>query len=337
MMIDDLRALPAPFGWFQVGWSTDLLPGEVRPLFYLDRHLVLWRDHQGVACVQEAFCPHLGAHLGHGGKVDGATIVCPLHGWAFDAAGTNVDIPYSERFNRACRLRGFPVVESNGLVLAWFHPHGEPPMWQVPELAELSEDSDYVAAGTREFQVRAPWQEMAENGVDSAHFGYVHGQPTVPCIDDYETDGPVARMRSTQRWPTPDGEVDAHVEATSYGPGVSVVRMSGIIDTVTLGCNTPVSADRSHLRFTFAVRRADSDALTKAIGGAFVDLLTEQVGQDIVVWEHKTYRSRPALADNDGPIMRFRTWARQFHADAFTVATGAEQDPESARSGSRQK
>lgn len=326
MTIDDPRTFSVPFGWFQVGWSADLPPGDVLPLFYFDRHLVLWRDQQGEACLHEAFCPHLGAHLGHGGRVAGSTLVCPFHGWAFDAAGTNVDIPYSERVNRSCRLRCLPVVEVNGLVLAWFHPRGEPPMWHVPELAELGEVSDYVPAGTREFHVRAPWQEMAENGVDSAHFGFVHGQPTVPRIDDYETDGTIARMRSTQRWPTTNGEVDAHVEAISYGPGVSVVRMGGIIDTVSLGCNTPVSADRSHLRFTFAVRRADTDKLTKAMGGAFVDLLTEQVGQDIVIWEHKTYRPRPALADNDGPIMRFRSWARQFYADASTAGAAAGQD-----------
>jgi hypothetical protein len=85
---------------------------------------------------------------------------------------------------------------------------------------------------------------MAENGADSAHFGFVHGQAVVPSVDSYDTDGPVARMRSTQRWPTGDSLVDAFVEATSHGPGFSVIRMTGIIDTVSVGCNTPVSGDR---------------------------------------------------------------------------------------------
>ena len=60
---------PIPFGWYQIGWPSDVAVGEVKPLRYFGRHLVLWRGQDGVAHVQDAFCPHLGAHLGHGGKV----------------------------------------------------------------------------------------------------------------------------------------------------------------------------------------------------------------------------------------------------------------------------
>ena len=75
--------------------------------------------------MQDAFCPHLGAHLGHGGTVDDCQIVCPFHGWKFDADGTNTEIPYSERTNKKGTLRTFPVVERNGLCFAWYHPDAE--------------------------------------------------------------------------------------------------------------------------------------------------------------------------------------------------------------------
>ena len=94
---------PVPFGWFQLGWPSDVAVGETKPLFAFDRHLVLWRDDEGVAHVNDAFCPHLGAHLGHGGKVVGCEIACPFHGWRFDDAGTNTLIPYSERVDHAVR------------------------------------------------------------------------------------------------------------------------------------------------------------------------------------------------------------------------------------------
>jgi 3-ketosteroid 9alpha-monooxygenase subunit A len=86
---------PVPFGWFCVGYPEEFPTGEPKALFYFDRHLVAWRDESAELHVQDPFCPHLGAHLGHGGTVEGCEIVCPFHGWRFDAEGVNVDIPYS--------------------------------------------------------------------------------------------------------------------------------------------------------------------------------------------------------------------------------------------------
>jgi len=309
-----MSSLPIPFGWFQVGWPSDVTAGSVHPRYYFGRHLALWRDAAGVAHLNDAFCPHLGAHLGHGGKVVGGSIACPFHGWQFDADGQNTKIPCSARLNRSCSLGPYPLIERNGLLLAWFHPDGDEPAWEIPEIPELSDSDNYSDVQAREFHVGAAWQEMAENGADSAHFGFVHGQEIVPTVDAFETDGPILRMRSTQQWPTSDGVVDAFVETTSYGPGFSVVRMTGIIDTVSLGCNTPVSEDRCHLRFSFAVKKLGDQALTAMVGDGFIALLTEQIGEDVRIWEHKTYLPRPALSDQDGPIMAFRSWAQQFYA-----------------------
>src|SRR5439155_1056931 len=84
---------------------------------YFDTELVIWRDADGTVACQEAFCPHLGAHLGWGGSVEGKQIRCPFHGWAFDCEGTNVEIPYADRPNRKARLRSFPVREHAGFAI----------------------------------------------------------------------------------------------------------------------------------------------------------------------------------------------------------------------------
>ena len=60
---------PHPFGWFQVAYPDDLAPGEVTAMRYWSTDLVLWRDEDGEFHLQDAYCPHLGAHLGVGGKV----------------------------------------------------------------------------------------------------------------------------------------------------------------------------------------------------------------------------------------------------------------------------
>lgn len=305
---------PIPFGWFCVGYPEDFPAGRARPLYYWATHLVGWRDESGEVHVQDAFCPHLGAHLGHGGTVEGCEIRCPFHGWQFDADGNNTLIPYSERLNRKATLRTYPTVERNGLVFAWYHPHGEEPMWEVPIVPEL-EDPDWSFVGRTEYTIDACWQEMAENAVDAAHFRYVHNTATVPELDEYTTGFPEAVMRSSQKFPTPRGVVEGRIDSHAWGPGISVVNFSGIVDTVNLAVTTPIEADRCVVRFNFSVKTMGDDETTRRVGEAFAAEVDKQVREDMPIWEHKAHLVRPALADSDGPFMRFRRWAAQFYAE----------------------
>jgi len=77
---------PVPNGWFVVAQSSDLTPGDVQPLYYFGRDLVLYRTADGEARVMDAHCMHLGAHLAVGGRVERDCIRCPFHGWKFDGA-----------------------------------------------------------------------------------------------------------------------------------------------------------------------------------------------------------------------------------------------------------
>ncbi len=72
-------------GWFMIGWSPEFPVGEVRPLHYFGEDLVAYRDESGELHVLEAHCKHLGAHIGHGGKVVGDCVQCPFHGWRWGA------------------------------------------------------------------------------------------------------------------------------------------------------------------------------------------------------------------------------------------------------------
>ncbi len=310
---------PIPFGWFQVLWSDELAPGDVRPLFYFDEHLVAWRDENGEAHIQEAFCPHLGAHLGHGGKVRDCQIECPFHGWTFDAEGANAEIPYAERTNRKARLRTYPVTEVNGLIMAWYHPDEKPPMWDIPELEPFTATEGYSEVTHKSYEIGAHWQELAENGVDSAHFRYVHDTADVPVLEAYEADGHHSKMRSVQHFVTPQGTTEGRIDVDSFGPGLSFVRFSGIVDTFLMGCNTPLTNDTCVMRFTFVVR--DIGEGTSTVGDAFVAEIDKQVEEDRPVWENKAHLVRPALASTDGPFMKFRKWAGQFYAEGVDDQT----------------
>lgn len=306
-----------PFGWFMVAWSDELAPGTVLPRYYFGRHLVLWRDEQGEVHLQDAYCPHLGAHLAYGGEVKGCNLMCPFHGWEFDADGANARIPYSDRTNAKARIRTYPVREiAEHFVMAWYHPRELEPLWELETPAECL-DPAFTEWTSVHFAVDAATQELAENAVDGPHFRYVHNTEVVPVIESYDADGVVSRMRSVQQFPTPRGVVDGRIDVDNFGPGFAVTRFSGIVDTFLVGCATPVDPNRCEVRFNFKTRRLDDETATANVGRAFVDEVCNQFRDDRPIWENKAHVRRPALADTDPPFMKFRKWYAQFYADGL--------------------
>ena len=217
----EIGTIPVPFGWFRICDSAELAAGDVRRVDICERSLVAWRTEAGEARVADAWCPHLGAHLGVGGHVSDGAITCPFHGWRFDGTGTCLEIPYSEKVNRKARLRTYPVVVRNGFVLAWRHPDPEvAPMWEVETIDEIGDAgwSDYYSS---EYVINTVPQEMMENSADPAHFLYVHGTETVAEVEEYNTDGPCSVMLSKQSYVTPRGTTWGRIDVYNYGPGFS--------------------------------------------------------------------------------------------------------------------
>ena len=68
-----------PFGWYPIALSKDLAVGEVKPLRYFSQDLAMWRGEDGQVRMLDAYCKHLGAHMGYGGKVHGNLLECPFH------------------------------------------------------------------------------------------------------------------------------------------------------------------------------------------------------------------------------------------------------------------
>lgn len=81
--VEPRRSRPYPTGWFAVCFSHEVAPGAVRTVPFVGGEIVLYRTGSGVLRAVNAYCPHLGAHLGHGGRVNGESLVCPFHGFAY--------------------------------------------------------------------------------------------------------------------------------------------------------------------------------------------------------------------------------------------------------------
>ena len=303
---------PIPNGWFQVSYSDELEPGEVKPIHYFGEDLVLFRDRSGAARVFDAYCVHLGAHLGYGGVVVGDAIQCPFHGWRYDGTGRCVEIPYARKIPPRARLRVWPVCEKNGLVLVWRHATGEPPTWEIPDVPEYASD-DWTPYERREWIIRTRNQEMAENVVDQAHFYFVHGTQTI-ADTEIETDGPVLRVVSSSKMGTPRGEADGRIEIETHGFGFGVTRFKGIVETLLVTSGAPIDDEHVHMRLSFSVRKLPNSDATRGVGQAFIAEVERQFGQDIPIWENKIHHERPMLCDGDGPFAELRRWARQFYS-----------------------
>jgi phenylpropionate dioxygenase-like ring-hydroxylating dioxygenase large terminal subunit len=303
-----------PFGWFKVAMPGDIPTATVvtRRLFGTD--LVLWRDEDGVIACQEAFCPHLGAHLGVGGTIESSCIRCPFHGWVFDAAGDNMEIPYAARPNGKAKLRTYPTRQHAGIVFAWYHPAGIPPLWELMEIPEY-DDSEYGQYQVFDFTIKTCLQELGENGFDHAHFQFVHSHPKVGTVEKIEFRGFDRTVLTSQQFPSSKGPVDARIDIFGRGPGMAVTRYHGLIDASLIGCSTPVDEETSNLTFLFSLKNPDRDQHVANIAKAFVSSVTSEVGQDIPIWENKRYQPTPALASSEKPITQYRHWFRQFYAN----------------------
>jgi phenylpropionate dioxygenase-like ring-hydroxylating dioxygenase large terminal subunit len=314
-----------PTGWFQLGWSPDFPTGVVVPLRYFDQDLVAYRGASGAVHLFDAYCPHLGAHLGYGGKVAGDDITCPFHAWRFDCEGCNVDIPYSARKTTANRLRGWPVREELGVVYFWHDENDIAPRWDPPRPVE--DPAGYYPVqpeGTKTWAVRMFPQLVPENAVDFSHFGVTHGATPTPRLLSVDADefcfrsqlGMLWGGKAEKTWLTPDGPVDGILETEIHGMGVSVARFLGTDGAVSLVGVTPTEGEQATFFMTNWVTRLPGDT-----GDEWPKMakrrLAEQFKQaeaDHLIWEHQRYVPNPPTAPEDADGYRaLRSWARRFY------------------------
>jgi phenylpropionate dioxygenase-like ring-hydroxylating dioxygenase large terminal subunit len=302
-----------PNGWFQVAYSDELPASGVLPLKYFGRDLVLFRTEDGTANLLDAHCPHLGAHLGHGGKVVGDCIKCPFHAWKFDGAGQCKEVPYSPRVPPKAKIGRWHLREVNGLIMAWYHDKGEAPSWDIEAIPEYDSPS-WTPYERRRWKIKTHNQEMAENAVDSAHFHYVHGTLEKPS-SAAQVDGHILRVISETKMKTPMGPTTGSVESISMGFGYALTRFKGIVETLLVASVTTIDEDYVDVRFSFTVKKHEHESVTSTVGAAFIREIERQLGQDIPIWENKIYINPPLVVEGDGPIGIFRRWVKQFYGE----------------------
>jgi phenylpropionate dioxygenase-like ring-hydroxylating dioxygenase large terminal subunit len=312
---------PYPQGWYAVGFSQELRAGETLTRRLMGREIVLFRTAQGHPAAIEAYCPHLGAHLGRGGVVDGENLRCPFHGFLFDVAGRCTATPYGLR-PPVARLGILHLREVCGALLVFHDPEGAEPAWEVTAPEQL--DAEWWPVRHTTLRHRGHPQEVTENSADFGHLTVLHGFENVQIEEPLRADGPRLSARySIRRRIGRLGSVPAEFDVHVDGLGFSRVELT----MPTLGWKvrqlvlpTPVAADQLELRLALTVRKRGRawvilDHLVQRL--VFYGFVSE-VRSDIDIWNHKWYLGRPAIAAGDGPIGRYRKWTQQFYPNSAT-------------------
>jgi phenylpropionate dioxygenase-like ring-hydroxylating dioxygenase large terminal subunit len=302
-----------PDGWFQIGYSEDVGPGEVLPLRYFGRDLVLFRTERGLAQVVDAYCSHLGAHLGYGGQVDGECIRCPFHGWGYDTKGNCTDIPYSKRIPRGAKVASWPTEERSGVLFVWHHASGQAPWWEPPTMPE-HDDPAWIGYHRYRWVVRVHPQDITENTFDPAHLPVVHGNrsgiPDVEYVYEPHRAGATLVIHTAAL----DGAEMRH-ELWHYGLGLLQNRATGPTASKSFfTANTPIDDEFTEVRYSVMTPRSLPQDPDGSVSRANADGTAKAFEEDIPIWEHKIYRDSPLLSDGDGPIGRYRRWAATFYS-----------------------
>jgi phenylpropionate dioxygenase-like ring-hydroxylating dioxygenase large terminal subunit len=155
--------------WHPVGWASDIGDAPTSTVL-LGERLVIWRAGGRPVAARDQ-CPHRGTALSLG-EVSGEHLVCPYHGWRFDAAGEVQSIPQLGADGliprRAC-VETFPCTERYGLIWVAL----DSPVFDIPEFPEW-DDPTYRHVACEAYTWEASAGRMVENFTDFGHLGYLH-------------------------------------------------------------------------------------------------------------------------------------------------------------------
>ncbi|TWD17428.1 phenylpropionate dioxygenase-like ring-hydroxylating dioxygenase large terminal subunit [Streptomyces sp. T12] len=167
-MIDLRRVGAHPDFWYPVAVSRRLRPGRVVGTVFAGERIALYRGQSGTVHALEDRCAHRQVPLSMG-VVDGETLRCCYHAWAYRGDGRISQIPYlSKGDGRPPRgVRCYPVREAYGLVFVFPGDPDKAMTTAFPELPAFGSPKCKTMSFSR--TVRCHYSFMHENLLDMNH------------------------------------------------------------------------------------------------------------------------------------------------------------------------
>jgi phenylpropionate dioxygenase-like ring-hydroxylating dioxygenase large terminal subunit len=282
-----------------------LTPVRIGPLL-----LMLVRDGGGIAAY-DATCPHRGAHLAFGGRLEEGAVICPFHGHRI---GLGCD---SGRAENVARYRTLTVGGLVFVLLAERHENG------LSALLQELEGTHFFVPGFT-LQARTPAEIVVENGFDGAHFECVHGLRQRPALrlspnanGELKIEGTFVADAFESVWHRGEGEPtrsEIGFLARVFSPNVCVSRLgdAGGEHLVISGA-TPNGDGTCTIRVSVAAP-ADADGKPPSEQAIRALLRDSRLAyeQDLVIWENRKHDAPSRFDDSDDLVIAFHRYCRQF-------------------------
>ncbi|XP_049515937.1 cholesterol 7-desaturase nvd-like isoform X1 [Dermacentor silvarum] len=324
-----------PNGWIPVIEASQVKKGELKSLSAMGKELVAFRTEDGEARIFDAYCPHMGANLGVMGRILDNCIVCPFHGWRFDAdTGACTHVPYATKVPSFVTAKAWTCKELLGMVFIWYHADGEKPSWEIPADV-LGENVESEASGQFEHRVHTHIQDIAENGADMGHFTQLHvASALVDGVHFKKTMGETWKGRILQhQWATnwspfkheATVAIDSYVtflgwkskylcyniEARQVGPALVIIRVHGYRTNVTL-IQSLIPEGPFNIRMLHKLHF--EPRMSWLVRWIWIIMLRNMVDRDGIVWNSKAFLKKPMLVKEEQSVASFRKWYSQFYS-----------------------
>lgn len=296
-------------GWYQVAFERDLSK-EVNPAAIGSRPLVLVR-FAGAIRVFDAACPHRGAHLGYGGRLDGNAVVCPFHGYRIGFAGS---------CGSELMLKEYAALAVGGLVfvrLSSGHNNGFAAL-----LSDLDQNHFFVPGFTIRADVPAPL--VIENAFDNTHFRPVHGIRNEPHFHLRPSErGELGIEGIFEIPPSPwqrgnlgEDFLSVPFVARAFSPGIVVSQLGGVNPYWVLTAATPVSERSCDIRISLILPPTSNGKVPDV---ELCQYLLRQskagIEKDRAIWENLCPLVEPHLTPQDTGTQAFRTFCEGFREE----------------------
>ena len=329
----DLNLFPS--GWYVIEQSENLLPRSILSKQFVGNQIVLFRMENGQACASMAHCPHLGAHLGLVGLIEGNLIRCPFHDFKFDALGACVKGGNGVNHSPKAKLKMFPILEKNKLIYIWYDITGLEPNWEIPSFAM----DGWSKLLKKDWKINIHQQVLVEKVLNNIHFVFSLQSTSVVVRKEVQLDKQRFNVsftihRNAGFWNRENDFFGVELSVQAFGLGVFVVEAfipKYEIRTRYYIFPCPIDKNVVNLKIGLMVQNLNNPEKINPLFAFFPSMWIRELilrfsfrafkhyfFQDLKIHENKPPLCEPAFDDNDSLMGLYRKWSEQFYGNVPT-------------------